>query len=60
MRVFSSMRRLYPQTIARDRTSSTRLKSGAHHIEVVPFKIAATNAEFARFVDDGGYKRHEL
>ena len=57
------MRRLSPQTIAQDRTSSTRLKSGAHHIEVVPFKMAhtpATNAEFARFVDDGGYERHEL
>ena len=35
----------------------------AHRVEVEPFRIAATpvtNAEFQRFVDDGGYRRREL
>ncbi|MGE5850653.1 MAG: selenoneine synthase SenA [Candidatus Methylomirabilota bacterium] len=35
----------------------------AHPIEVKPFRIAATpvtNADFQRFVDDGGYRRREL
>src|SRR5215208_1711553 len=35
----------------------------AHRVEVAPFKIArapVTNAEFASFVDDGGYERREL
>ena len=35
----------------------------AHAVEVAPFRIAraaVTNAEFAGFVDDGGYRRREL
>src|SRR5215469_9753654 len=35
----------------------------AHPVEVEPFRIASTpvtNAEFQRFVDDGGYRRREL
>jgi iron(II)-dependent oxidoreductase len=35
----------------------------AHPVEVKPFRIArtaVTNAEFAAFVDDGGYRRKEL
>jgi gamma-glutamyl hercynylcysteine S-oxide synthase len=35
----------------------------AHRVEVAPFKMArapVTNAEFASFVDDGGYERREL
>lgn len=35
----------------------------AHPVEVAPFAIAraqVTHAEFAAFVDDGGYRRHEL
>jgi len=35
----------------------------AHEVEVKPFAIArapVTNAEFAAFVDDGGYRRSEL
>jgi len=35
----------------------------AHAVEVPPFRIASapvTNAEFAAFVDDGGYRRREL
>jgi iron(II)-dependent oxidoreductase len=35
----------------------------AHEVEVRPFAIArapVTNAEFAAFVDDGGYRRREL
>ncbi|HZP36122.1 MAG TPA: selenoneine synthase SenA [Methylomirabilota bacterium] len=35
----------------------------AHPVEVAPFRIASipvTNAEFQRFVDDGGYRRREL
>ena len=35
----------------------------AHPVEVKPFRIASTpvtNAEFAAFVDDGGYRRREL
>jgi len=34
-----------------------------HPVEVVPFRMArapVTNAEFARFVNDGGYERREL
>jgi len=34
-----------------------------HRVEVAPFRIArapVTNAEFAAFVDDGGYRRREL
>jgi len=35
----------------------------AHAVEVAPFRIArapVTNAEYARFVEDGGYRRPEL
>ena len=35
----------------------------AHEVEVAPFRIArtaTTQAEFARFVEDGGYKRREF
>jgi len=35
----------------------------AHPVEVAPFRIASTavtNAEYAAFVDDGGYRRREL
>jgi iron(II)-dependent oxidoreductase len=35
----------------------------AHHVEVKPFRIArapVTQAEFAAFVDDGGYRRPQL
>ena len=35
----------------------------AHPVEVAPFEIArapVTNAEFAEFVDDGGYQREDL
>ena len=35
----------------------------AHPVEVAPFRISSapvTNAEFAAFVDDGGYRRREL
>lgn len=35
----------------------------AHAVELAPFRIAraaVTNAEFAEFVDDGGYRRREL
>src|SRR5215813_1439053 len=35
----------------------------AHEVTVAPFRIATTpvtNAEFAAFVDDGGYRRREL
>ncbi|OGA47433.1 MAG: hypothetical protein A3G24_04285 [Betaproteobacteria bacterium RIFCSPLOWO2_12_FULL_62_13] len=35
----------------------------AHEVEVQPFRMArapVTNAEFAAFIDDGGYRRREL
>lgn len=35
----------------------------AHPVAIAPFRIArapVTNAEFAAFVEDGGYRRHEL
>ena len=35
----------------------------AHEVDVAPFRIAracVTNADFARFVDDGGYRRRAL
>ena len=38
-------------------------EQGAHAVEVAPFRIArapVTQAEFAAFVDDGGYERREL
>ena len=35
----------------------------AHEVDIAPFRIAkapVTNAEFAAFVDDGGYRRREF
>jgi gamma-glutamyl hercynylcysteine S-oxide synthase len=38
-------------------------EKGAHLVEVAPFRVAraaVSNAEFAEFVDDGGYRRPEF